>query len=248
MATFVLISGAGGGGWAWKEPAAMLRARGHEAYPVTTTGLGERSHLISKDVDLAMHTQDIVNVLRYEDLRDVFLVGHSFGGNYLPRVAVAEPERLAHLVWLDATVLNEGEAFFQGPPFNRTAEQCRRIAERVRAGQSPPSVNLVPLPKAGDPAPDPATMSEEMKMAMDWRSSPHPTLCLVDPMEAPGFEKLRIPITFFYCTREPSIRAVWNYERAKERGWPIIELDASHGITRTNPLLLVESLDALTRK
>src|SRR5918995_2086278 len=102
MAAYLLVPGAWLGGWAWKDVAARLRAEGHDVYPVTLTGLGERAHLATPDVDLETHIQDVVNVLFYEDLRDVVLVKHSYGGNVITGVADRSPERLRQLVYLDA--------------------------------------------------------------------------------------------------------------------------------------------------
>src|SRR5262249_46803696 len=175
---------------------------------------------------------------------DVHLVGHSFGGCYLPRVAVAAPERLRHLVWLDATVLEEGEAFFQTLPFNRSAESCQRLAQRVRSGQSPLAVELIEVPRAELPGAAPP--SSPVWTFDRSRQSLQPTLTMAEPLEAPGFENLKLPNTFIYCTWNPTIRHVFNYERARQRGYSIIEVDADHGITQTNPKLLVETLHALT--
>src|SRR5438128_128006 len=105
MATFVLVHGAWHGGWCWKRVTPLLRAAGHEVYATTLTGLGERVHLASPNVGLALHVQDVVGVLEYEDLRDVILVGHSYGGIVISGVADRVPERLRHLVYLDALVL-----------------------------------------------------------------------------------------------------------------------------------------------
>ena len=77
MATFVLVHGAWGGGWCWKDVAPLLRATGHDVYTPTLTGVGERAHLLNPTIDLSTHIQDIVNLLFYEDLRDVILVGFS---------------------------------------------------------------------------------------------------------------------------------------------------------------------------
>lgn len=80
MATFVLVHGGAHGGWCYQKLARLLRTAGHEVYTPTMTGAGERVHLIGPELDLAVHIDDIVNVLRYEDLTDVILVGHSYGG------------------------------------------------------------------------------------------------------------------------------------------------------------------------
>ena len=107
MATFVLVHGGWAGGWQWREVASLLRAAGHDVFTPTLTGLGERVHLASPDVGLDTHIQDILMVLEYEELRDVILVGYSYSGMVITGVAERAPERLAHLVYLDAYVPRE---------------------------------------------------------------------------------------------------------------------------------------------
>ena len=102
MATYVLVHGGGHGGWCYQRVARILRAAGHDVYTPTLTGLGERSHLVSADVDLDLHIRDIVAVLHYEDLRDVILVGHSYGGMVITGVADRATDRVGRLVYLDA--------------------------------------------------------------------------------------------------------------------------------------------------
>src|SRR5215469_5914508 len=92
--TFVLVHGAWHGGWCWSKVAAILRTRGHTVFTPTQTGLGERAHLISKSIDLGVFVTDITNVIKYEDLTDIVLVGHSFGGNAISGVADTMRERI----------------------------------------------------------------------------------------------------------------------------------------------------------
>jgi len=101
MATFVLIHGGIQGGWVWKRVIQLLRAAGHEAYAPTLTGCGERAHLLTRDINLETHVQDVVNVLEYEDLRDVILVGHSYGAAVITVTADRARDRLSHLVYVD---------------------------------------------------------------------------------------------------------------------------------------------------
>ncbi|GIE91934.1 alpha/beta fold hydrolase [Actinoplanes regularis] len=117
MTTFVLVPGFFLGGWAWRPVTDTLRAHGHDVYPLTLTGLAERSHLASPAVDLAMHTDDVVNLLRWEDLHDVVLVGHSYGGLVTTNAADRIPERIARLVYVDTGPLPDGaaQADFAGP-------------------------------------------------------------------------------------------------------------------------------------
>lgn len=108
MATFVLVHGGIMGGWAWKRVVPFLRAAGHEVYTPTLTGMGERVHLASPAIGLDTHIQDIVNVLEYEDLEKVVLVGHSYAGQVITGVAARVPHRLAHLVYFDAVIPKPG--------------------------------------------------------------------------------------------------------------------------------------------
>ena len=111
MGTFVLVHGAWGGGWAWRPTVgALLREAGHEVFTPTLTGLGERAHLASPDIDLETHINDIVGVIEYENLHDVVLMGHSYGGMAITGVADRVPERLAHLVYVDAFVPEDGQS------------------------------------------------------------------------------------------------------------------------------------------
>ena len=110
MATYVLVGGAWLGGWAWQKVARRLRAHGHDVYPVTLTGLGERAHLSRPEVDLDTHVTDVVNVIGYEDLTDVILVGHSYAAFVVTGVADRVGDRLAQLVYLDSAPADDGMA------------------------------------------------------------------------------------------------------------------------------------------
>jgi len=110
VSTFVIVHGAWSGGWAWGAVARALRAAGHEAFTPTLTGLGERVHLASPEIDLDTHIMDVVNVLRFEALASVVLVGHSYGGMVITGVAERVPERIRRLVYLDAFVPRDGES------------------------------------------------------------------------------------------------------------------------------------------
>ena len=110
MSTFVLVHGAWHGGWCYKRVAQVLREAGHEVYTPTLTGLGERSHLMSPAVNLDTHVQDIINVIRWQELSDLVLCGHSYGGMVITGVADKVPDKIKALVYLDAFVPHNGEA------------------------------------------------------------------------------------------------------------------------------------------
>jgi pimeloyl-ACP methyl ester carboxylesterase len=126
----VLVPGACLGGWAWRDVAAQLRAGGHDVYPVTLTGLGERAHLATREVDVETHVTDVVNVLDFEQLEDAVLVGHSYSGVVAGAVAARRPERLAASVYLDTGPLPDGKSIADVQPPELRERQARDAEER----------------------------------------------------------------------------------------------------------------------
>jgi pimeloyl-ACP methyl ester carboxylesterase len=123
MATFVLVHGAWCGSWCWKRVRKALQAQGHEVFVPSLTGVGERSHLLAPDVNLDTHIDDIVNVIRWEELSDVVLCGHSYGGCVISGVVDRIADRIGALVYLDAFVLNDGECLYDTlPPAQREVQ------------------------------------------------------------------------------------------------------------------------------
>ena len=117
---FVLVHGAWHGGWCWKKVKTILENQGFSVYTPTLTGLGERSHLLNEEIGLDTHIQDIVSVLEYEDLKNVVLVGHSYGGMVITGVAGRLAERISHLVYLDAFLPENGKALKDYLPGNNS--------------------------------------------------------------------------------------------------------------------------------
>lgn len=109
---FVLVHGGRHGGWCWRKVAPVLRREGHEVHALTLTGLGERSHLLSREIGLDTHVADLVGVMEYEDLHDVILVAHSYGGMVVTNAMEQIHERVRHLVYLDAHLPATGQALF----------------------------------------------------------------------------------------------------------------------------------------
>ena len=125
MTCFVLVHGGWHGGWCWRDLAAILRAEGHEVHAPTLTGLAERRHLIDAVEGPDTHVEDIVQLMLWEDLRDVVLVGHSYGGTIVTGVASRIPERVARLVYLDAFVPTESGVSAAAMHPERAAEVAR---------------------------------------------------------------------------------------------------------------------------
>jgi pimeloyl-ACP methyl ester carboxylesterase len=128
MTTYVLVGGAWLGGWCWQKVARRLRDDGHDVYPATLTGLGERTHLASPEVDLETHITDVVNLIEFEGLQDVVLLGHSYGGLVVTGTADKIPERISQLVYLDTAPLPDGVAVIDTYP----SEARRYVEQQVK--------------------------------------------------------------------------------------------------------------------
>lgn len=231
--TFVLVHGAWHGGWCWARVADRLRAAGHVVYTPTCTGLGERSHLLSTDITLHTFVQDIVNVLVWEDLHDVVLVGHSFGGLTITGVADIAAERIKKLVYLDAFILENGISTLDTLPPN--------IIEKLEAG----------VEKAGGPVPVLAAprlealgLTEADDLAFEeGRVTPHPynTYCTALQLKNPVGNNL--PATYVQCT-EPEFMAVRNsLEWVKANtAWPVETLPGGHCAMVSHPDEVIKTL------
>jgi pimeloyl-ACP methyl ester carboxylesterase len=233
VATYVLVHGGAHGGWCYQRVARILRSAGHEVYTPTLTGLGERSHLLSVDVDLDTHITDVVAVLHYEDLSDVILVGHSYGGMVITGIADRAPDRIGRLVYLDAANPVNGQSLVDvsGP-----------IIEAVRPyGRVVDGVELVLLP-----SPDAAllygvTDPDDLAWMAD-RLSGHPWRCFEQPLRLTDEEKLwAIPAYHIVCTstlatRDPELMAE---ARAAGRLW---DIDTGHDLMITEPTAVANAL------
>jgi len=142
--TFLLIHGAWVGGWYWRRVSDLLEKKGHEVFSPTLTGLGERSHLLSKDINLDTHVTDIVNVVKWEDLHDICMVAHSYGGWIGSGALELIGDRVSSIVWLDAFKPENGKR-----PLDLTGDTFRQVilasAEKGEQSFPPPAGNPVPI-------------------------------------------------------------------------------------------------------
>ena len=132
MSTYVLIHGAWHGSWCWKRVRNALQAQGHQVFTPTLTGVAERSHLLSPQINLQTHIDDVVNLIQWEELSDVVLCGHSYGGCVISGVADRIPDRIGALVYLDAFVLENGQSLHDTLPpdvKNKQLEAAHRDGE-----------------------------------------------------------------------------------------------------------------------
>jgi pimeloyl-ACP methyl ester carboxylesterase len=176
----VLVPGAWLGGWAWRDVARRLRGLGHEVHAVTLTGLGERVHLASDQIDLETHITDVVNVLDFETLDDVVLVGHSYGGVVVTGVADRRAERLSAVVYVDTRPLPSGTAVADVQPPELRERQQRDVEERG-GGWRWPLVDRETL--ASGIFGSAAGLAEQDFRALEQRGTAQPYATLTTPLE-----------------------------------------------------------------
>jgi pimeloyl-ACP methyl ester carboxylesterase len=244
MSTFVLVHGAWHGGWCWRKLTPLLRAAGHEVYTPTLTGLGERAHLGNPAVGLATHVQDVVNVLAYEDLTDVVLVGHSYGGMVIAGVAHAVPERLAHLVYLDAFVPEDGQSMLDLGPPERRESMTRRVREEGD-GWRLPSLQPVPWEQF---VRDVYLVTDPAEVAwLAARLGPHPFKTITDPVRATNPAAATLPRTYVRCLKYPNPAFDQFAAQAQQpgAGWRFHALATSRDAMVTMPRELADVLLAI---
>lgn len=232
MATYVLVHGGGHGGWCYQRVARLLRAAGHEVYTPTLTGLGERAHLVSSDTDLEMHIEDVVRVLRYEDLRDAIVVGHSYGGMVITGVGDRAADRVGHLVYLDAANPGNGVSLVDLAPANMAyARSSSRTIDGVELCMWP-SAGVVEVMGITDPA-DAAWVLE--------RLTPQPWKTNEQKLVFQNEDALRkIPQTQIVCTSTLPGRDVEALTAVSEgRFWSI---DTGHDLMIIEPEAVTELL------
>ncbi|HYN94806.1 MAG TPA: alpha/beta hydrolase [Pilimelia sp.] len=191
MAAVVLVPGTWLGAWAWRDVTAGLRAAGHDVHPLTLTGVADRAHLAGPGVDLDAHATDIAALIEAEELTDVVLVGHSYGGVAASAAADRIPHRLARVVYVDSGPLPDGTAQLD---MLEAPEQ-----ERTRAGVD--ERGLVP-PPAWDPGTDPANLAgldADTLAMLRRRSTPHPLASMAQPVHRAG-DPFAVPATLVACT------------------------------------------------
>jgi pimeloyl-ACP methyl ester carboxylesterase len=231
VATFVVAHGAWSAAWAWKKMRPLLRAAGHELWTPTYSGLGERAHLASPAIDLDTHIRDVVGVLEMEDLRDVVLIGHSYGGMVATGVADRARPRIAQLIYLDAFVPRDAQSLLDLQPAE-VRERMRELARSAGEGwRLPPN----PMP-ADTPAADVAWAAG--------RRLPQPIKTFEQVLRLDG--NAPPPRSYIYCRRIGPTDVFRQFaERAqRESGWRYFEIESSHNPHITAP----QELSALLEK
>ena len=212
MFAYVIVHGAWGGGWDWKHVDGLLTADGNKVYRATLTGQGERAHLNNTNIDLDTHIQDVVNLILWEDLHDVVLVGHSYGGMVITGVADRIPDRIRHLIYLDALLPENGEAERDIRPRAGKHHDQDGFAIPIWVTNNTPPPHDVPQSVK--------TFNEPITLTNQAVAQKIPTtyILTVDPGKTPEQDD-------FYPL----------YLRARARGWTTLIMEGDHNVQRSHP-------------
>lgn len=223
---FLFVPGAWDGGWDYAAVDSILTAHGDIVYRPTLTGLGERVHLANPDINLSTYVADIANVIRFENLHDVILVGHSYGGMVISGVAEQLPERIGQLIYLDAMVPNDGES---------AQTVCGDLWDMLIKPHIKDGFVLYPFGAAG--AAPPADV-------------PQPLKTFTEPLSIRNPRAKKIPTAFILMTRNGKSDAgtdKMGVSRARARNWRIHTLEGGHYAMREQPQNLVKTLELVLR-
>jgi pimeloyl-ACP methyl ester carboxylesterase len=233
MASVVLAHGAWSSAWAWKKMRPLMRAAGHEFFTPSYTGLGQRAHLATPDITLSTHVQDVVSVLEFEDLKDVTLIGHSYGGMVATGVVDKARGRIAKVIYLDAFAPRDGQSLFDltGP---KAEGNMRAGAAKDGDGWKLP-INPTP----------PDTSPEDVAWASP-RRKPQPIKTFEERIRLTSTEAPP-PRHYIYAKKNGPGDVFRQFgERAKsEAGWKYYEIDASHNPHITCPDALMKLISEI---
>lgn len=233
MATYVLVHGGGHGGWCWQPVARLLRGQGHDVHTPTLTGLGDKAHLLTSDVGIETHISDVARLIEFEDLHDVILAGHSYGGVVITGAADRVPQRIGHLVFLDAAIPANGESLASVTPALDRLAAGNRTVDGVELGLWPEDEMTQAIYGLGDSA------------LADWaraRLTPHPWRTFTEPLILSNPRALaKLPRTIVNCPGTLRARTGELLDRyfAAERVW---EIDTGHDLMLTEPAATAEML------
>jgi pimeloyl-ACP methyl ester carboxylesterase len=243
MATFVLVHGAFIGGWAFQRVATLLRSAGHEVFTPTLTGMGERAHLLGPSVGYDTHVNDVVNVLKYENLRDVILVGHSYSGNVVTGVADRMPDRVREIVYLDSQIPTNG-LNAMGASSDGTADTLGAMT----ASSGPKLLPALSLDAMG-------VFDAADRAWVESLIGPFPMKCLEDVVRLEHGDPT-VRRSYIRCTARESLQAAFGgadplasfVEKAKKDNFAWFEIDSGHHPMITHPKELADLLQAITAR
>ena len=232
MAVIVLVHGAWSGSWSWNGVAPLLRAAGHEVHAPTLTGLAERSHVAPAQVNLSSHICDIAGLMHWNDLRDVILVGHSYGGMVITGAADREIARIRGMIYIDAFVPGDGQSVWDLAGETRAASQ-RAAAQAHDGGLSVPRARA---PRNADNAYAPR---------FDPLFTAHPIACFSEPYMATRADPTAWPPRHYaLCTAyDPSPFHPIAARLREDKSWSVSAFDALHDVVRTHPADVAQRIE-----
>jgi pimeloyl-ACP methyl ester carboxylesterase len=226
---FVLVHGAWHGGWCWRRVADLLQKRGHKVFTPTMTGLGERSHLIDGKVNLATHVTDIVNVIKWESLNDIVLVGHSYGGIIISGVPEEMREAIGSIVFLDAFVPENGDSL--------AAKASAPVREAIAAAVEKGETVMKPVSAAV------FRVNEMDRSWVDAMCTPHPLATLTDKITITGARERIAKKAYIRAKGYPSVPFDGAQERLNaDAAWRVYEPPCGHDAMVDMPDRLTEIL------
>jgi pimeloyl-ACP methyl ester carboxylesterase len=228
MATFVLVHGAWHGAWCWRRVARLLARDGHEVFTPTLTGVGERSHLLSPSIGLDTHILDVVNEMKWQQLSDVVLVGHSYGGMVISGVAEKMEKAIASLVLLDAFMPEDGQAVIDIYP--------AQMREPVLAAQRSGATALPPRAAAL------FKVNEKDRAWVDAQCTPQPMQCWLQKLTLTGARERIGKKTYIRAAGYANPYFDAALATARARNWRIHELPCGHDVMLDMPERLAEIL------
>ena len=227
--TFVLVHGAWHGGWCWRRVADLLEKKGHKVFTPTMTGLGERSHLLNANVNLATHITDIVNVIKWEGLSNIVLVGHSYGGMIVSGVAEQAQSAIASIVFLDAFVPDDGARLADGA--------SQPVREAIAAATQKGELTLKPVPAAV------FRVNEKDRAWVDAMCTPHPIATLTDKVTLTGARERIAKKAYIRAKGYPSVPFdAAQAKLASNSAWRVYEMPCGHDAMVDMPDRLTEIL------
>lgn len=227
--TFVLVHGAWHGGWGWVRLADMLRAQGHTVFAPTLTGLGERSHLLSPDINASLHITDVVNLIRYERLSDIVLVGHSYGGCVISGVAEIVPDKIASIVFLDAFIPDNDDA---------TVDLVQPAVREIILAAAARGETTVPVRNAAA-----FNVNEKDRPWVDSLAGPQPIGTMTEKLRLTGARENVARKTYIRASGYPNESFEAALSRAKADGWRTYEVPCGHDVMIDMPQRLAEILN-----
>jgi pimeloyl-ACP methyl ester carboxylesterase len=226
--TFVLVHGAWHGAWCWRRVAKLLTARGHEVFAPTLTGLCERSHLLNPEINLDTHIADVVNLIKWCELKDIVLVGHSYGGMVISGVAEQAEKAIASFVFLDAFYPENGQSL---------TDLANKLTRDAVQGATDKGVTALP--------PRPAALFHVNENDVAWVDSlctPQPIKTLTQKLALSGIRK-RIPKrTYIRASAYPNEPFDAAKAKAQKNGWRVYDVACGHDVMIDEPARLAEIL------